>query len=269
MAEASTNGTRAAWIWTAVAAARAWAAAARNLAAWESTRRACKCMAEAAAAGRNAAAAGGEAIGRDGRMNIVALGNATDALDAAVRAQRRARAAFGKAASHARLSAAEWDAAADACGMAAGPEDGRAFRRLAGKAREMAQDADKRAEAAGTDENAARMASDKWTRDAAEWADGGAWSGDRAEWVATQASIGADAEYDRAKWSGAAERAAEVVRGAAEYVQECAAAADRVAAAAKGASAQATTPDALAAAAAWNEAMAAVRMMPDACRMRA
>ena len=226
-------------------------------------------MAEAAAAGRNAAAAGGEAVERDDSVNAVALGNAAAALDAAVLPHRRAVAGFAEAAARARSSAAEWDAAADMHAMVGDADSGKSFRGLAGKAREMAQDADRRAASAAAGQRAAQLASDNWKENTAGWADGGAWSGDRAEWVGMQESIRADAEYARAMWSGAAERAAEVVRGAAEYVQECAIAAKDVAAAAREASVRASTPAARDAAAAWNEAMAAAGKASDACRPRA
>ena len=259
----------AALVWTAAAAARMWTAAAHNLAAWNSCRNASEAMAEAAEAGRNAAAAAGEAVGKDSRVNSVALENAAAALNAAVLAHRRASAGFAKAAARARSSAAEWDTAADVLAMVGDAGGGKLFRGLAGKAREMAQDADGRAASAAAGKRAAQLASDNWKENAAGWAAGGAWSGDRSEWVGMHESIRADAEYDRAVWSGAAERAAEAVRDAVEYVRECAAAAKDVAAAAREVHVRASTPGARDAMEAWNEAMAAVRKAPDASRPRA
>ena len=64
-------------------------------------------------------------------------------------------------------------------------------------------------------------------------------------------------------------RAADAAQSADEHVRVCAAAADRVAAAAENAGAQAATPDARDAEAAWNEATASARIMPDACQPRA
>ena len=58
--------------------------------------------------------------------------------------------------------------AAAAHAMARGAANGRAFRGLAGEARAMVQDADKRAEAADMDAKAAKMASDMWMANAAE-----------------------------------------------------------------------------------------------------
>ena len=118
-AATSTTATVVARTWAAAAAARAFTAAAHSLAAWESTRNACRHMAEAAAAGRDATVAGGKAVGKDGRVSNAAIADAADLLGAAVRAQRRAGAAFGDAAAQARSSAAEFEIAADACAMAA------------------------------------------------------------------------------------------------------------------------------------------------------
>ena len=131
-------------------------------------------MAEAAAAGRNAAAAAGGAVERDDSVNAVALGNVAAALNAAVLAHRRAGAGFAEAAARARSSAAEWDMAVDAHAMVGDADGEKAFRGLAGKAREMAQDADKRAAAAGKGERTAKTASDNWAKSTAGWADGGA-----------------------------------------------------------------------------------------------
>ena len=138
-------------------------------------------MAEAAAAGRNAAAAAGGAVERDGSVNAVALENVAAALNAAVLAHRRASAGFAKAAARARSSAAEWDTAADMHAMVGDADSGRSFRGLAGKAREMAQDADRRAASAAAGKRAAQLASDNWKENTAGWAAGGAWSGDRSE----------------------------------------------------------------------------------------
>ena len=118
-----------------------------NLAAWGSYRQGWDAMAESAAAGRNAAAACGEAVGRDGRMDSAALENTASTLKAAARAQRRAGAAFRAAAAHARSSAAgQKRAAAAAYAMANGSEGRRAFRGRAAQARRMARAAGRRAE---------------------------------------------------------------------------------------------------------------------------
>ena len=225
-------------------------------------------MAEAAASARDAAAAGGEAVGRDGRMNNVARTNAAALLKAAVRARRRAGAEFGEAASHARSSAAEWDMAADAHAMVGDADSERSFRGLAGRAREMMQDADKQASLAGRDAEAALLSHGRMAG-ADGWADGAVWPGGRAAWAGAQESMQADAEYDRARWSGAEKRAAEAVQRAADRMYRCAHMANRATAAAKEVAVQATTPDASDAKAAWNEALAAARNAPKACRPRA
>ena len=72
----------------------------------------------------------------------------------------------------------------------------------------------------------------------------------------------ADAERARAKWLNEAGRAVEAVQAAVGYAWECSIAARKAAAAAKEAGGAE-------AAAAWNEAMAATKRMPDVCRMRA
>ena len=86
MAGAEAGGPASACTWVAAGAARAWVAAAHNLAARESYRRASEAMAEAAAAARNAAAVGGDAVGRDGGVNTTAFANAAGLLEAAARA---------------------------------------------------------------------------------------------------------------------------------------------------------------------------------------
>ena len=225
-------------------------------------------MAEAAVSARDAAAAGGEAVGRDGRMNNVARMNAAALLKAAAQARRRAGAEFGEAAAHARSSAAEWDMAADAHSMASEEASDRAFRGMAGRAREMMRGADEWASLAARDAEAA-MLSHRRMAGADGWADGAEWPGDRAAWAGAQESIHADAEYDRARWSGAEKRAAEAVQKAADRMYQCAHLANNATAAAKEASMRASTTDARDAEAAWNEALAAARKAPDACRPRA
>lgn len=264
--------------WAAAAAARALTASGHNYTAWASTRKGSRYMAEAAVAGMAMAAAGGEAVGGDGRISNAALENAAATLRAASLALRRARAAFGEAAAQARSSAAEWDVAADACAMAGDEKGGREFRGLAGEARTMARDADKRASLAGRDARATRAASRGWKASAAWWAEGTAWPGDGAAWAGRQSRVHADAEQDWAVWSKVAKLASEAVRNAIKYVWECAASAEKAVVAAEeagglvgeeaGAEA-AMTPDARDAAAAWRDAMAAVRNAPDACRPRA
>ena len=175
--------TRAARIWTAAAASREWAAAVRNLAACVFSRKAAEAEAEAAAADLDATTAGCNAVGRDGRLSNDALVDATVLLRASARAQRRARAAFGRAASHAGSSAAEWDMAADARARAGDAAREQALRGRAGTARAAMRDADRRASLAGKAARVARAASRKWTGVAAELPDGAAWPGGRAAWT--------------------------------------------------------------------------------------
>ena len=259
------ESTRVARIWTAAAAAREFTAAAHSLAACVFNRKAAEAEAEATAADRDAAEAGCEAVGRDGRLNGAVLADAAIPLRAAVRAQRRARAAFGDAAAHTRSSAAEFAMAADAHAMAGDAAREQALRGRADAARAMIRDADRRASLAGRAARVVRAASRRWTEVADNLPAGAVYPDGRAAWTAEQESMRASAEHDRAGWSGRARRAAADVRAANDYLRECADAADRAAAAAKEAGAPADTPDARDAAAAWNEAVAAARNAANAC----
>ena len=205
----------AAGVWAAVAAARTWISAAYYFASWSMYKEAWNAMTEAATAGRNAADAGVQAVGRDNRMNIVAFGNATDSLRAALRAQKRTRTAFAEAAAHAGTSAAEGELAAKAHAMAGNKDGEREMRGQAEHSRRMAEAAAEWASMAGTDARSAKRALRKWTSIAAEWSDGEVWPGDRAAWVGGQESIRADAEYCIARWSDAAARADDAVKAAA------------------------------------------------------
>ena len=270
----STNSTALAW--AAAAAARALTAAAHRHAAWKSIRRARECMAEAAAAGRDAMVAGGGAVDHDGRVSKDEPAKAAALLKAAARAQRRTGAAFGEAAAQARSSAAEFEAAADAHAMAGDADSERAFRGRAGKARAMARDADGRAAAAGRDARAARAALRKWKAKTARLPDGDARPGGRAARAGGRAGMRADAEHDRAKWSDAARRAVAGVQAAAEYVRVCTDATEEAAAAAKesrglaelAAGAAAAAPGARDAAVACMDAVEAARKALEACRPR-
>ena len=283
----STDAT--ALTWAAAAAARALTAAAHRHAVWKSVRRARECMAEAAAAGRDAMVAGGGAVDHDGSVSKDEPAKTVALLKDAARAQRRARDAFGEAASQARSSAAELDMAADAREMAGDAGGERAFRRRAGRARAMAQAADKEASLAGNDARETLAMSRSWKTGAPLRLDGDVWPGDRKSWRGRQPIIHADAEHDLEVWSGDAKRAAAAAQRAAEHMRKRAAAAERAAAAAEEAGGLAdveaaaaaaaeggggggrggSTPDAQDAAAAWRDAMDAARNAPEACRPRA
>ena len=262
------ESTKVALVWAAAAAAREFTAAAHSLAACVFNRTAAEAEAEATAADRDTAEAGYNAVGRDGRLNGAALADAATPLRAAVRAQRRAGAAFREAAAHTRSSAAEFAMAAAAHAMAGDAAREQALRGRADAARAMIRDADRRASLAGRAARVARAALRRWTEAADGMPDGAVYPGGRAAWTGEQESMRADAERDRAGWSGRARRAAADVRAAGDYMRECADAADRAAAAAaKGENGVglADTPDARAAAAAWNEAVAAARNAANEC----
>ena len=244
-------------------------------------------MAEAAAAGRDAMVAGGGAVDHDGSVSKDEPAKTVALLKDAARAQRRARGAFGEAASHARSSAAELDMAADAREMAGDARGERAFRRRAGRARAMAQDADREASLAGKNARETLAMSRSWKTGAPLRLDGVAWPGDRDTWRGRQPIIHADAEHDLKVWSAEAKQAAAAAQKAVERMWKRAAAAERAAAAAKEAGGLAdveaaaaaaaegvgrggSTPGAQdAAAAAWRDAMDAARNAPEACRPRA
>ena len=215
-------------VWTAVAAARLWAAAAHGLAAWESYRDGWHAMAEAATAIRNAAAAGAEAVGKDGRINHTARGNAVDALKGAVRAKSSARALFSRTASRAGLTASWQVRAAKALAMACDADNERAIRGQAVQARRLVRVADGWAARAASNEKTVREAVHRWEAGAAG---AGARPVDRAVWVGKQASIRADAEYDRAKWQDMAQKADIAVRVAGDDLEQCVDAAERAGAA--------------------------------------
>ena len=103
-----------------------------------------------------------------------------------------------------------------------------------------------------------------WKKNAARWADGGAWPGGRAAWADRQAVIRADAERDRARWSGKAEDANSTARAAAGDMRRCEDAAANAADAAG--LPGAAPPGAQGAAAAWEEAMESARRAAAACR---
>lgn len=255
----------AASLWAAVAAVRSWAAAAHNVAAWGSCRNGWMAMSEAAEARRDAADAGAEAVGRDGRMNSVARKNTADMLRGAMRASVRARAAFKEAAVHAGSSAEGQERAARAYAMAGGADN---MRELCGQhavqARSMAQAADRWSLMAGKAARTTRDVVDKWAGDPAGRSDGAAWPGDRAAWVDEQGRIHADAEYNRAMWEGAARRANTAVRAAADDLRMCAIEAGKAAGEVERIGS--VPPEARDAEAAWNEALEAARQVLHACQ---
>ena len=248
----------AACTWAAVALARTWTATAYNLAAWSLYRQAWRAMAEAAAAGRNAAAAGRDAVGRGNRLNLTAFRNAVDALEEALRAQRRTRTAFAEAGAHAGASAAEWDTAAGAHAMAGNTDGERDARMRAGQSRDMAEDAAEWVAAAERDAETTNSAMHKWAAIVSERSDGDVWDGDRAAWVGGQESIHADAEYYIARWSEEADRANEAAEAAAGELWQYARAAQDAGAGVR-ARGKSLPPDALRAREAWNEAVRAAK----------
>ena len=122
--------------------------------------------------------------------------------------------------------------AAAAHAMAGDAAREQALRGRADAARAMIRDADRRASLAGRAARVARAALRRWTEAADGMPDGAVYPGGRAAWTGEQESMRADAERDRAGWSGRARRAAADVRAAGDYLRECADAADRAAAAA-------------------------------------
>lgn len=264
--EFGADDTDTAYVWTAAAAARAWAASAHHLAAWESWQIAWMAMAEASEAGRNAAAAGAEAVDRGGRMDGAALGRGASGLDEAVQAHLRAEAAFGRSAAQARSSTAEWEIAAGAHAMAGDAENAAMVRRHADNSRAVAYAAGKWAARAGRAADTTKGAMRKWREFEAARSGGGAWGGDRAAWIDAQARIRDEAERSRKKWLGRAKTAKESVRTAAEHVQryadiveEASAAIDR---------SDAPLPAARDAMDAWKAAVEAARQAVAAWRAR-
>ena len=266
----------AAAVWAAVAAARMWIAAGHTLAAWGSYRDGWHAMARASTAGRNAAAAGGEAVGKDGRMNDTARGNAADALKEAVRAQRRARASFSRSASHAEQSALWQVRAAEAYDRAGDADSGRFAREQASHARRTAQSAHGWASRAARDAKTTREAKRMWDAIAAAGEAGTtgmppdgaiALPADRAAWVAEQASIHADAEYDRAKRQDLAEKSDSAVQTAGEDLKLYAAATERAGAAVERLGR--LPPEAEEGVAAWEETMETAVRVVDECGPRA
>lgn len=253
--------------WAAVAAARRWIATAYSLASWGSRRDGCRAMAKAATAGRDAAAAGAEAVARDGRMNGEARNRAAAALRRAVRVQRQARAAFKNAAMHARSSASVGERAADAYAMAGDADNERELREEVAGAQKMAAAADKWAGVAGMDARTTRVASRKWQapEGGAPGQGGGAgeWRADRAAWVDGQSRIHADAEYTRASWEDAAKMADAAVRAAGDDMQRYAAATADAAEAVDRMGRM--PPEADAAMAAWEEIMDHAAQIHDEC----
>ena len=254
--------------------ARMWIAAAHSLAAWGSYRDGWHAMARAATAGRDAAAAGGEAVGKDGRMNDTARANAAAVLGAAVLAQESARASFGMSASHAELSASWQERAAEAYDMAGDAGSGRDARGQAVHARRMAQSADGLAKRAARDEKTAREAREGWEAvvgceaGTAKPPDGAiALPADRAAWVGVQASIHADAEYERAKWQDTAEKADKAVLDAGHDLKLYAAATERAAAAVERLGR--LPPEAEEGVAAWEKVMETAARVVDECGPRA
>lgn len=254
-AGSTSSGTPAAAatdVWAAVAAARTWAAAAYHFSTWTMYERGWKAMAEAAAAGRTAAAAGKRAVEWDNRLNIAAFKSAGDALRAAMRAQERTRTAFVDAGRHAGASAAAWDAAAKAHALAGNAGGGRDVRMRAEQSRALAEAAPDWVLSADTDAQSTRRALRKWDAIASERSEGDLWDGDRAELLCWQESIHADAEHYAAKWSEEADRAAEAAEmtaGEMQYARE----AKKAAALVEGMGR--LPPDALEAKEAWNEAV--------------
>ena len=258
-------------VWAAVAVARMWIAAGHSLAAWGSYRDGWHATARAATAGRDAAAAGGEAVGKDGRMNDTARGNAVAALKKAVRAQRRARASFRRSAPHYEQSALWQVRAADAYDTAGDADSGRDARGQAVHARTMARSADGLAKRAARDEKAAREARRGWEavvgcEEAAETRppEGAiVLPADRAAWAGVQAGIHADAEYDRAKWQDTAEKADRAVLDAGHDLKLYAAATERAAAAVERLGR--LPPEAEEGVAAWEKTMETAARVVDEC----
>ena len=248
-----------------MAAARSWTAAAHNIAAWGSYRNGWDRMVKAVAAGRDAAAAGGEAVGKDDRINGTARKNAADALMAAVRAQRHARASFKDAVAHARTSASERALAAKAYASAGDADNERAARKRAEQARRLARDAKRWAATARNDARAALQASRWWAgEDTPGRSDGAVWPGGRAAWIDEQASMHADAEYKRAEWADMAEAAEAAVHAAGDDLHQCADATKRAAIAVDGLGP--LPPEAGEAEAAWAKAVSYANRVAGECR---
>ena len=209
-----------AYVWTAAAAARAWAASAHHLAAWETIQIAWMAMAEASEAGRNNAAAGTETVGEGGRVDGAAFRRGASELEAATRAHLRARDAFTRSAEHAKSSEAEWELAAGAHAAAGDAESEAMLRRQVDNSRAVADSAAGWAARAGRDADTTKKAMRKWKDLAAAWGGGGTWGGDRAAWLDAQERIRAKSERGRAEWSAKAEKAKESVRAAAEHVRQ-------------------------------------------------
>ena len=265
-AGASAYGTDARRVWIAAAAARSWTATAHQVALWETCRNAWGSMSEASEAGRNAAAAGGEAVGRDGMVSGTVLGDAANSLKEAARALLRARTAFTDASELAKRSAAEWERAARAHERAGDARNEATVRAHVDKSREAGRAAAKWASKADRDADTAKKALRKWDACADMCANRSAWTDERAEWLDEQARIHADAEYGRAMWLDRAGQADETMRAAADDLRQYAELAGEIALAAG-------LPDDIPpgsenAARAWRDAMASARRAANAYRSR-
>ena len=262
VAGVSAAGSTPEHVWIAAAVARSWTAAAHQVAMWETCRNAWGAMSEASAAARDSAASGAEAVGRDGRVNGVAIGDAAASLKEAVRNLLRARDAFNDAAEQAKRSAAEWVRAARAHERAGDAGNVATLRAHIGKSREAGWNAAKWASRADRDADTAKKALLKWDACAESCANGASWTSDRAEWVDEQARIRADAEYGRARWLDRAGHSDATMRAAADDLREYADLAGRIALAAG--LPDGIPPGAERAAAEWKRAMESARRAANA-----
>lgn len=241
--------------WRAGGDAWMWAASILGRAACTEYRKACEANDEADDALGMVAAAGGRAVGEDGRVDHTAMSRSAEEM-------RRASARFGAMSdAFGRSSRLHEDAAA--CeGTAAGLYERSGFEKYERLARDRTEKS--RRHAAGSARMSAMSAEgrDALAEDAGrmdgkakEWkASGGAWSGDMAAMARARVSLREDAKKERVRSAAMLGQAVDVERSAARVEVLAAAAARQTAAYA---AVQRDDPKAQEALAAWREGMAA------------
>lgn len=251
------HGDRAAPVWAAAGAASEWAAAVHGRAALSAYGRAWTARADmyvemmkvADAKGR-AAEAGDPAV--EGAMREMA-----GAMGRGAAAMKKAGRAFELAARRGRATAGRYGRAADAYGRAGQDERARTALRLKGEVRRMAREAARWKKAAGREEDMLAREAAKWAGNADAWATGEFHlDGDRSTMLAEKAMLHKGADEERARLAEMADAAAEDGRAAAAELERAAAAA--ALALAKAARVR-DLEGAQEAAAALDDAMAAVR----------
>ena len=255
--EGGKRGDRAAPVWAAAGAASEWAAAAHGRAALLAYGRAWRARADmygemmkvADAKGR-AAEAGEPAVEDAMRAMAGATGRGAVAMKEAGRE-------FELAARRGRAAAGRYGRAADAYGRAGQDKRARAALRLKGEVRGMVREAARWKKTAGREEGMLARRAAKWVGNADAWATGAfELDGDRSTMLAEKAMLHKGADEERASSAEMSDAAAEDGRAAVAELERAAAA--TALALAKAARVR-ELEGAQEAAAALDDAMAAVR----------